>query len=82
MGSCSSSSDEVGGDQDHVDGLDADEGHDQTAEAVDAQVAAQQRGGLRKPIKPVEIGLPGKGAAPEKKRRRGRKGGEGPNLGL
>jgi len=30
----------------------------------------------------VEIGLPSKGAASEKKRRRGRKGGDGPNLGL
>ena len=47
-----------------------------------AVAAAQQRGGLRKPIKPVEIGLPSKRAAPEKKRRRGRKGGEEPNLGL
>jgi hypothetical protein len=26
--------------------------------------------------------LPSKGAEPEKKRRRGRKGGDGPNLGL
>jgi hypothetical protein len=47
-----------------------------------AVAAAQARGGVRKPIKPVEIGLPSKGAAPEKKRRRGRKGGDGPNLGL
>jgi hypothetical protein len=47
-----------------------------------AVAAAQARGGVRKPIKPVEIGLPSKGAEPEKKRRRGRKGGDGPNLGL
>ncbi|MFM8915383.1 MAG: hypothetical protein ACKOFY_03865 [Candidatus Limnocylindrus sp.] len=47
-----------------------------------AVAAAQARGGVRKPVKPVEIGLPSKGAAPEKKRRRSRKGGEGPNLGL
>ena len=47
-----------------------------------AVAAAQARGGVRKPIRPVEIGLPSKGAAPEKKRRRGRKGGDGPNLGL
>lgn len=47
-----------------------------------AVAAALQRGGERKPIRPVEIGLPSKGAASEKKRRRGRKGGEGPNLGL
>ena len=47
-----------------------------------AVAAAQARGGVRKPIKPVEIGLPTKGAAPKKKRRRGRKGGDGPNLGL
>ena len=47
-----------------------------------AVAAAQQRGGARKPIRPVEVGLPSKGAEPEKKRRRGRKGGEGPNLGL
>ena len=47
-----------------------------------AVAAAQARGGVRKPIRPVEIGLPSKGAEPEKKRRRGRKGGDGPNLGL
>lgn len=44
--------------------------------------AARQRGGIRKPIRPVEIGLPSKAAEPVKKRRRGRKGGDGPNLGL
>ena len=47
-----------------------------------AVAAAQERGGVRKPIKRVEIGLPSKGVEPEKKRRRGRKGGDGPNLGL
>jgi hypothetical protein len=47
-----------------------------------AVAAARERGGERKPIKRVEIGLPSKGAEPEKKRRRGRKGGDGPNLGL
>jgi hypothetical protein len=47
-----------------------------------AVAAAQARGGVRKLIKPVEIGMPSKGVEPEKKRRRGRKSGEGPNLGL
>jgi hypothetical protein len=47
-----------------------------------AVAAARERGGERKPIRPVEIGLPSKGTEPEKKRRRGRKGGDGPNLGL
>jgi hypothetical protein len=47
-----------------------------------AVAAARERGGERKPIKRVEIGLPSKGAETEKKRRRGRKGGDGPNLGL
>jgi hypothetical protein len=47
-----------------------------------AVAAARARGGDRKPIKPVEIGLPNRGSQPEKKRRRGRKGGDGPNLGL
>jgi len=47
-----------------------------------AVAAAQERGGERKPIRPVEIGLPSKRDDSERKRRRGRKGGEGPNLGL
>jgi len=46
-----------------------------------AVAAARERGGVRKPIRQVEIGLPNKGTEPEKKRRR-RKGGDGPNLGL
>ncbi|MBU6256775.1 MAG: hypothetical protein EBU83_03190 [bacterium] len=47
-----------------------------------AVAAAQARGGLRKPIRRVEVGLPTTTPTPKKKPRRGRKGGDGPNLGL
>ena len=47
-----------------------------------AVAAARARGGDRKPIRRVEIGLPNTTAAPKKRSRRGRKGEDGPNLGL
>ena len=47
-----------------------------------AVAAARARDGDRKLVRPVEVGLPNKADAPDKKRRRGRKGGDGPNLGL
>ena len=34
-----------------VDGLDADEGHEDAAHAVDEQVAAQERGGAQGPVR-------------------------------
>ena len=40
---------DAGGD-DEIDELDADERHDKTAEPVDEQVAAQQRGGADRTI--------------------------------
>ena len=46
--SCSSG--EADGGDDEVDQLDADERHDEAAEAVDEQVAAQQRGGADRPV--------------------------------
>ena len=42
---CDASLDEADGGDDHVDQLDADERHDDAAEAVDQQIAAQQRRG-------------------------------------
>lgn len=41
---------EVEADQDQVDQLDADEGHDQSADAVDQQVAAQDGGRTERPV--------------------------------
>ena len=47
-----------------------------------AVVAARARSGDRKQVRPVVVGLPTANSTPEKRRRRSRKGGEGPNLGL
>ena len=44
------SSGEMQGGDDEVDDLDADERHDEAAEAVDQKVAAQQRGRADRPV--------------------------------